>query len=336
MAAATDAATVRQYDRQIRLWGLDAQQRMGKAKVLMCGVKGLAVEIAKNIVLAGVGEVVLMDDGVLVEEDLGANYFAIMEDVDQKRTRAEASVAKLQELNPLSGVTAAPGGPSSLTDVTIKAYHVVCLSGATNTERLRVDALCRKHSVSFFSADSFGLFASVFIDLGKHSYTVEIKSKADDATQQTKVEQHELVYPSLEEAGKADWTKIQLPTKRVNPVFYAVQAVQHAHDALGGRFPGEGDAEALAGAKKRLCALHSVEEGVFDEGLVSMVAAQGGGDLNAVCSMVGGLVADNILKAISCKEEPVANHFVFDGRNGSGTVNLFPAQGKCAKRPLDW
>ena len=41
---------------------------------------------------------------------------------------------------------------------------------------------------------------------------------------------------------------------------------------------------------------------------------------------MGGLVADNILKAISRKEEPLVNHFVFDGRTGAGMVYTFPAQ----------
>lgn len=43
----------RQYDRQIRLWGKNAQNRMSKAKVLVFGMRGLSVEICKNIVLAG-------------------------------------------------------------------------------------------------------------------------------------------------------------------------------------------------------------------------------------------------------------------------------------------
>ncbi len=40
-------------DRQIRLWGKTAQKRMGEAKILVFGLRGLSVEICKNIVLAG-------------------------------------------------------------------------------------------------------------------------------------------------------------------------------------------------------------------------------------------------------------------------------------------
>jgi len=43
----------KQYDRQIRLWGLAAQQRMSETRVLVFGLRGLATEICKNLVLAG-------------------------------------------------------------------------------------------------------------------------------------------------------------------------------------------------------------------------------------------------------------------------------------------
>jgi hypothetical protein len=34
------------YDRQLRLWGLEAQQRMQKSKILFCGIRGLLAEVS--------------------------------------------------------------------------------------------------------------------------------------------------------------------------------------------------------------------------------------------------------------------------------------------------
>uniref|UniRef100_A0A804NLE7 THIF-type NAD/FAD binding fold domain-containing protein n=1 Tax=Zea mays TaxID=4577 RepID=A0A804NLE7_MAIZE len=62
------------YDRQIRVWGVDAQKRLSKAHVLVCGMNGTTIEFCKNIVLAGVGSLSLMDDNVVTEEDLNANF----------------------------------------------------------------------------------------------------------------------------------------------------------------------------------------------------------------------------------------------------------------------
>ena len=37
------------YDRQIRLWGIDAQQRMSKTRLLVFGMKGISAEVCKNL-----------------------------------------------------------------------------------------------------------------------------------------------------------------------------------------------------------------------------------------------------------------------------------------------
>ena len=48
---------MKRYDRQIRLWGVETQAGLNGARVLMLHATGLCNEIAKNLVLAGVGHV---------------------------------------------------------------------------------------------------------------------------------------------------------------------------------------------------------------------------------------------------------------------------------------
>lgn len=73
------------YDRQLRLWGAAAQARMLASNVLVAGrFRGIAVDAVKNVVLAGIGSLTLLDGEDLQEEDLGANYFAREEDLGQK------------------------------------------------------------------------------------------------------------------------------------------------------------------------------------------------------------------------------------------------------------
>jgi ubiquitin-like 1-activating enzyme E1 A len=72
------------YDRQLRLWGVEAQNRMRNSSVLLYTFRGVAAEIAKNVVLAGVGNVTLLDDKAVTEEDLGANFFLRENEVGQK------------------------------------------------------------------------------------------------------------------------------------------------------------------------------------------------------------------------------------------------------------
>ena len=64
------------YDRQIRLWGIEAQQRLQSSRILLAGrFSGTSAEVGKNLVLAGFSATI-MDDGVCSGEDLGANFFS--------------------------------------------------------------------------------------------------------------------------------------------------------------------------------------------------------------------------------------------------------------------
>lgn len=47
-------------------------------------LKGVATEAIKNIVLAGIGKLVIVDDQDVSEEDLGAGFFFRDEDVGKK------------------------------------------------------------------------------------------------------------------------------------------------------------------------------------------------------------------------------------------------------------
>lgn len=49
--------------------------RLRSANILLIGMKALANEIAKNLVLAGIGSLTILDDQVITEEDLGSQFF---------------------------------------------------------------------------------------------------------------------------------------------------------------------------------------------------------------------------------------------------------------------
>lgn len=54
---------------------------MRNAAVLVVRIKGVATEALKNIALAGVGSLVVVDGDNVTEEDLGAGFFYRDEDV---------------------------------------------------------------------------------------------------------------------------------------------------------------------------------------------------------------------------------------------------------------
>jgi ubiquitin-like 1-activating enzyme E1 A len=70
------------YDRQIRLWGKEAQGRMQKSRVLIVGLGGLNCEAVKNLVLAGLS-VTLLDHGLCSETDLQYNFFLTRQELGE-------------------------------------------------------------------------------------------------------------------------------------------------------------------------------------------------------------------------------------------------------------
>jgi len=53
--------------------------------ILLCGsFRGVSTEVAKNIVLAGVGRVTLLDEGQVGWEDFGSGYWFREEDIGLK------------------------------------------------------------------------------------------------------------------------------------------------------------------------------------------------------------------------------------------------------------
>ena len=57
---------------------------MRNATILVVRLKGVATEAIKNIVLAGIGKLVVADSDNVSEEDLGAGFFFRDEDVGKR------------------------------------------------------------------------------------------------------------------------------------------------------------------------------------------------------------------------------------------------------------
>jgi len=87
------------YSRQIGTYGMETMGKLIKMNVLIVGSRGLGVETAKNLILAGPASVTLFDPTPVTWGDLSSNFYCKEEHVG-KISRADASIPKLQELNP--------------------------------------------------------------------------------------------------------------------------------------------------------------------------------------------------------------------------------------------
>ncbi|XP_053405676.1 ubiquitin-like modifier-activating enzyme 6 isoform X2 [Mercenaria mercenaria] len=155
------------YSRQRYVLGDGAMQRMAKASVLLYGVGGLGIEIGKNIVLAGIKSLTVQDPNISSTLDLGTQFFLREEDVQKQRTRAEASVPRLSELNPYVSIHTLTTPLNDSTDLQyLKQYQCVIVTELPHSIQVKVNSFCRTSEIQFISADVYGLFCGAFCDFG--------------------------------------------------------------------------------------------------------------------------------------------------------------------------
>jgi len=157
------------YSRQLYVLGEEAMRRMAKSNVLISGMGGLGVEIAKNVVLAGVKSVTLHDVKNATIQDLSSQFFLRESDVGQNR--AEVTCPRLSELNPHVPVKA---NVEALTPEFIKTFSVVVLTNSPTEEQLMVDETCRENGAAFILAETRGLFGHIFCDFGPSFTCVDL------------------------------------------------------------------------------------------------------------------------------------------------------------------
>lgn len=157
-----------QYDRQIRLWGIESQLALRLTSILFVGMNGLVAETVKNIMLTGVKSITLLDDKLVNEEDFCSQYFLPRDSLGQSRVKS--SLKRARKLNPTVKLIPDTDSLSSKDDEYFSQFDIVVLSGVETSEILRINKICRAKGIKFFASDVWGLFGWIFVDLQKHDY----------------------------------------------------------------------------------------------------------------------------------------------------------------------
>ncbi|CAM9241253.1 unnamed protein product [Chrysoparadoxa australica] len=171
-----NAAFMDKYSRQIGAFGLEAMAKLQTMKVLIVGLQGLGMEVAKNLVLAGPGAVTLHDDEPTQIKNLAGNFYLSESNVGHPR--AAAVVAKLQELNSMVAVKVAQG---ALTEPVVQAHTCVVWCNGTREDLARWNSYCRSHKITFIATGAAGAMGYVFSDFGDN-FTVRDSNGETPAT----------------------------------------------------------------------------------------------------------------------------------------------------------
>jgi ubiquitin-activating enzyme E1 len=165
------------YSRQLYVMGHDAQRRMMASRVLLIGMSGLGVEVAKNCVLAGISSLTVLDPTPTTWEDLGGNFYLSPDDIG--KPRAARCIDKLAQLNPHVQVKLlGSSSSSSVLDTNTLSQETILPLISTMTcvvitiplpQKLltQINDKCRQFNASFIYSLSTGVFGQVFCDFGE-------------------------------------------------------------------------------------------------------------------------------------------------------------------------
>nr|AEG76896.1 putative SUMO-activating enzyme 1A transcript 2 [Linum usitatissimum] len=326
------------YDRQIRVWGADAQRRLSKSHILVYGMKGTIAEFCKNIVLAGVGSVTLMDDRAVTEEALASNFLIPRdENVYSGRSLAELCCDSLKEFNPMVRVSVEKGwGFLTLTNVSdiccssfnvlaklsdlvtmgfqfFEKFDVIVISCCPLATKILVNEKCRKLAkrIAFYTVECRDSCGEIFVDLQNYKYMK--KAKADGLAAE-----YEIPYPSFQEAINAPWGSLHRKTSKLYFAMRVIERFEEANNRNPGNLSSE-DVPAVLQFKRQLCEAQSVSEALVPDTLLERLV-MGSIEFPPVCAIVGGILGQEVIKAISGKGDPLKNFFYFDVVDGKGVI----------------
>lgn len=329
-----------QYDRQIRLWGLEAQRRLRTSKVLLVGMRGLGAEVAKNLILAGVKGLTMMDHQEVCEEDSRAQF--LIPTGCLGRNRAEASLERAQNLNPMVEVTVTKDNIEEKDEDFFKDFDAVCLTCCSRDLLVKVNQICHKRGIKFFMGDVFGYHGYMFADLGEHEF-VEEKTKVTKTTQDSedgpeakkpKIDSTEstmikkkIEFCQLKDALEIDWNseKAKAALKKTPADYFLFQVIMKFHTDKG-RDPQpssfQEDCEVLLQIRNDLLESLGVNPDLLPEDFASYCFSE----MAPVCAVVGGVLGQEVVKALSQRDSPHNNFFFFDGLKSSGIVDCLGAK----------
>lgn len=325
------------YDRQIRLWGVQAQENIRKAKILLISAKALANEIAKNLVLAGIGSLTVIDPELVAEQDLGAQF--LVDESDIGKNRAEAAVPRIQKLNPRVKVDADAADPRIKDTTYFSLFDIIIATDLDFPTVKLFNAASRLNSRPFYAAAAHGLYGYIFADLIEHEYVIE-RDKSNRPTQLIAETPTRSVVSSTTKRGddgkvkeiltkKEMYNPIQLSNtspltpellsrprqlRKVTPLISCFRALWEFEER-NGRFLTLSDDDLttftlLVGEKHKELQL---PQATLKSDVLRKFIQYTKVELAPVTAFLGGHLAQDVINVLGRREQPIQNFLFFDG-----------------------
>ncbi|PGH08576.1 ubiquitin-like 1-activating enzyme E1 A [Blastomyces parvus] len=329
------------YDRQIRLWGVKAQEKLRTAKILLVTLKSLGAEIAKNLVLAGIGSLTIVDNAIVKEEDVTAQFFLSDEHIN--RNRAEAAAPQILQMNPRVDVVVEAIDIRSKPPAFFASFDVAIATDLDYDTICWINNACRVANCRFYAAGVHGFYGYIFSDLISHDFVIEreksnvaaaaietptrtvldVKTKKENDKMIEMITKRE-VYCPLMLANTSplpqEFTKVRRKRLQVTPLLTCLRALWEFQRENNGRLPGKDDLETFIRlANDRHLELR-LDISTLTAEFIRSFLDNLGSELSPVSAFLGGSLAQDVINVLGAREQPLQNLLLFDGERSVAPI----------------
>lgn len=307
---------------------------MRNVSILLVTMRALANEVAKNLVLAGIGSLTVLDPDDVVEDDLGSQFFISDPHVGQNRSQAAASA--IQKLNPRVPVHVDTDNVCSKPSSFFKKFDIVIVTDLDLDSMQYVNNATRECGVPFYAAATYGIYGFIFADLITHKFVIKrtkpnIKTVPKKETRTRSVigvteakegdtiwefVTKEEIYVPLSEAitSELDHSWQLRKRKNVPSVLPGVLALWKFQKA-NGRLP-EAERNDLAEFTRLMTDVNrnlGLPEELVKASFVRSFVENATAELSPVAAVLGGFLAQDVINTVCQLSQPIQNLLVFDG-----------------------
>lgn len=337
-----------------------AQAKIQSANILLVNMRALGNEVAKNLVLAGVGSLTILDSATVTEPDLGAQFLLAEVEKPVGQNRAEAASHALRKLNPRVQIHVDSEGVKSKGPSYFAGYEVVIATDLDPDLFNLINTATRLNNRSFYAAGTHGMYGFIFSDLIEHSYVikrdvgnvttkpmqetrtraiVDVKTKKEGPKTIESVTKRELYSTWFLASDLAVLPDEYLKSKRrlrsVSPVLSCLRALWEFMQTQGGRLPSNREDlklfTQLATQKHKALSLPS--ETLRPEFLRSFLQNLGS-EIAPTTAILGGQLAQDVINVLGQTQQPIQNMVVFDGTTMEALMYPLHPEGKLGASQL--
>ncbi|PVU93560.1 hypothetical protein BB561_003200 [Smittium simulii] len=310
------------YDRQIRLWGFDAQKRILTARVLFIGVNQLIMESAKNLVLGGLGKISLIDSNIVKDSDLQELYILDSSAIGLKKDIAMSKA--LSGFNPTISIITDEIG--STLDISFMAsFDIVVATNLSIDKQIELNEICRLSKTKFVSSNMLGLYGFIFCDLIEHHYVLETKEKnvlnPDEII--TKNQEFKEIHCPLKTSitHKFESMSKRKLNRLVSPLYFILLAYNKIIENSKLSIDSQELFALLQKEVNDLLVSNNVSDDFVTESAIRDFIANSSNNVTAATSILGGILAQEIIKIVSGKNLPISNWLIFNALESDALIH---------------